>query len=646
MSLPLLTAPELISPMSQGLISSTTANLMAMEGKLQADNIEKVSQQTEAAGKAPAITALYTSAYQKIADGDLTGFADMQQARGLAGSNPILMSTVDSADKLAGTLANIQKYQQMTKYQMDKTALVQGAISDRAAASVTAHDARTDETAAKSLYVNAHDAWERENFNGQKQYEQEMKSWESNQAAQDARDAALGTKSAPLPKPQPYQARPEPKVEDYLQRMGPHAPAMPQGNGADTGSPLFSGSDPTDGNIGMPTQSGPIAPQAPAAPNPNPPTAPQGATQFQNNPMIPLQTIGANPDPRIVMDVSSQLDKPTSSPQPPVTVPPIHEQVQSQVEAGKQPSGVIFGYDPKVGTALHVTINPQPTGTVKSMDTEQSPSGGSVKTHIEMNGDAKEAVRLLGELDDRENLSKWISTQLTFQGMGGGKVEAFPIDPTKPQGACGFRTGSSTFQQKDSTGQNKTVEYSAQVGEDWEKLKGLVRQGVATITPAPMADLHKDQIKDKLVSQAAQNPDKFDLDGANAGLKQLGIPAITPEDIQSKISDIKKPALDAATEEYQRRVDSDLASRNIFPAGTKPTDQQNQQDSEASSSQLDDLGKQIGDTEKELNKYSGTLSTQDTEKARQLSDKLIQLKDKWKQVYTKYARSSDLMMGP
>lgn len=255
-----------------GVLSSKTADLLVRQGQNVANSIEKNALTTEAQAKAPAITDLYSTAYQKIAAGDFTGFADMQKARSLGIGNPILMKTLDDADQIAGHLANTYMSTQAKKSDMTDFATKQKYIDDRADNRAEASQTRAELFANTSIYKE-HDAqWEKETAFGQLQYKKDLDLWQKQQDAANRKAELTGEAPQKIAKPDPYTPPPRPKLEDFVRPIAPAKKKEAGIPGASGGTPLPSQLDPSAVDL-------PSAGPAASVPSSAAPTAAASSTQ-------------------------------------------------------------------------------------------------------------------------------------------------------------------------------------------------------------------------------------------------------------------------------------------------------------------------------------------------------------------------------
>lgn len=679
MSVPLLGTEYFNTPRMDGVLSGKTAELLIQDGQKQAADIELQSTKAEAQLKAPAITDLYSSAYQKIANGDFTGFADMQKARSLAIGNPILMKTIDSADELAGHLANnvfaYSKQALANEFQAKKQEDLQGRIDDRADKRAKDVQQGQNEGTAKALYMQEHGQWARQTEEDQRQYAAQMKVYEKQKAGYDEMvSLGQGNEAQAPAQPEKPAPRKEPKFEDFL----------PSGQKATETTPNPGGSILPPGASPLPSQGvssqldqgdQPLYPSA--SDNTNAPTGgkvstiertykmPRGIVKVYDDQPAPKggkfisdrvvnyggpDVVGDNPNvlpaqaiptgkavaalPGLDQLDTSSLDKeknyrdqykpeelapkPADPEGPPA--PPFREQVSEKITKGKAPDGLTFGYSPETGTSLKINIHP-PGGRLEKADYD--PVSGSVKKEIKWSHDEEKAAELLGHFSDKENLSQWIGLQSAL----GHPVEAAYEKPGDKKSGVIFRTGQEVFSQqvpgKDGAKITHPNLYSEDDLKQWNELRGLVAKGVISMK----ADVDKgalEKIRADAIQRAASAPGSVNLDSTNQNITRLGGKPITADDIAEAKDKAMAPRRAAEANAMDRRVEQELSLIGIKKPNDDAEHAQKLDDIEAKNQKIAEAK---SDVDRELKAIASkkNITADEYERAKKLKEQAISL---------------------
>lgn len=614
MSVPLLGTEYFNTPRMDGVLSGKTAELLIQDGQKQAADIELQSTKAEAQFKAPAITDLYSSAYQKIANGDFTGFADMQKARSMAIGNPILMKTIDSADELAGHLANnvfaYSKQALSQEFQAKKQEDLQNRMDDRADKRAEDIQGRQDEATAKQLYMQEHGQWARQTEEDQRQYAAQMKVYEKQKAGYDEMvSLGQGNEAQTPAQPEKPAPRKEPKFEDFL----------PSGQKTTTTSPNPGGSILPPGASPLPSQGvssqleqgdQPLFPSA--SDNTNTPAggkasaiertykvpggiakvyddqpAPKGGKFISDrvvnysgpdvvgdNPnVLPAQAIPTGKAVAALPDLdqldTSALDKeknyrdqykpeelaPKPEGPPAELATSFQQQVQAKLSKNQAPEGLSFGYSPESGTSLKMNIHPE-GGRLDKV--KYNPTTGAVDKEITLSHKEDEAVKLINHFASDENLSKWIALQLTL----GHPVRAIHENPADGKNkAVIFRTGNEIFSQ-DIKGPDGSVigkkpnQYDEDDLKKWEDLTGMMGK-VVTFKPGDLPKAQIEKYRTKAIADVAKGGSTIEFQ--NNIIQKFGGDPIDPAEVNSFKQEAEKPAQEKRNNEYNRRLDKELA---------------------------------------------------------------------------------------
>lgn len=647
--IPLLSNADLYPPNFGGALSSKTADLLASSGRDMAQQIEAQSYVSEAQSKAPAVTDLYSNAYQKIATGDFTGFGDMQKARSLSIGNPILMKTMDEADKLAGSLAGeytrtqiaqiqLQKSKELESERFTKQGDLQDRIDERQGVRERDRYQHDQDTTSRTIFLQAHSEWQKDNYQSQSEYSKAMKHWQDRQNAENQRASALGVDPEQIPKPDKPQQRPEPKLTDFSTQG---LPASPVTGGAS--NPLFdTGDTPTPQPGDAPTVSSDIPPSSPPVSTPTP----VGRSPLPGE--LPLPTDSSQPDapqynpddilPKVYPRThKSSMPIPQDAEAPPIAdkPAPFVQQVAAKRSANQPMNDLTFGFDPQTGIALSVNIHP-PTGKLESMETDTGT--GSVKSNIKFSHDEETAADLIKHFAQKENLSQWISRQ---QFMG-HEVEAAQANPSNPKDkSVIFRTGQETFSEDKKDKDGNTIQSPVLYGEDdlkkWNDLSSLVSKGVVSFNPHEVPEDHKNFFRQANINAMARNPN-ITLNEVNPQLNRMGADPITQEDVDAAKQKLAAPAIAVKNSQYDQRLESQLASRGVkFDNQVK--DQANQTQSQQDAQRLIDGPKEVqvmtAQIDDMIKAGGGHLSVTDLAKAKQIQDKINKVYDELKVIHSK-----------
>lgn len=536
MSLPLLGNDFLSSPNARGAITGKTADILADSGRQLSDKIEMMSTAAEAKALAPGITDLYSTAYQKIAAGDFTGFSDMQKARSMAIGNPILMKTMDEADNFAGTLAGQYTHQQLMKMQMDKTEMIEKNRDARLETRMREDEAKRNELAARSTYSADLSAWEKENMEAQTAYHRELSAAQNRQNAENTMAQMEGRAPQQIPMPEKPQIRPRPSLDDHLQRFGVNTP----------GAPL-----PSQDVLGpapdlVPSASSiPFQPTSSSGPTSEPVTTQQAKAAAGAQPInAPLPTDGGNNSQNI--DLMSQ-DQPTT------TQPLVNQNSPQLPKAGTEvPHGapvIRFG-------TLDISVprnKPELTGV--SMDEKT----GDLKRNYTMTKDDEKFLEAIGKVPAS------VANFASEAHRSGEDVEFRPATPEQAAQVADKKgphfvlrsSGGVILTERDLDNEgnvkrdaagkalpDRPVIFDAATEKAWTEAKGLMTSSGLKITMPQITDpQQKASMRNFVIADLAGNPDKLPkLNSANNQLKSWGIDPITSDDIQQHLSAAQEQA--------------------------------------------------------------------------------------------------------
>lgn len=523
MALPLLGSSYFQQPNAPGIVTSKTADLMAAEGDELGKQIEADSYTTEAQQKAPAITDLYSSAYQQIAAGKFEGFADMQKARSMAIGNPILMKTMDEADMLAGHLANeyttTQRAEDLAKFQLAKTASMQSDADARAAGRQQTSEENADTRQQTAIYQTQHEDWRKDNYAGTQQYAAQLKQYNKQMAVWQLQQKLGGTSPEP-DKPEPFVPRPEPQPP-VSKRSGPvnqslpalTAPDLPDAGAAVTGDPNAE----------------------PLIPPSSPPDA-YDPTTSSTDAALPSIALGGSPIPGMDDVPAPTAPLPSSfktAPPGPDADQPFHQQVGNRTANGEPLHGLMFGYDPKIGGGLIVHINPPGP---KLDDVELDVANGTAKEKMKDTHEEDKATEAISHFAKKDVFSKWAALQLRL----GNLVDI--RDPSGTEGKNSFYVAESNGQTlKDKNGQ--VVQMTKEDKDKWDEINYLSTKHVITYDHSEIPADHAAGLRDAMIQTAAGTPaGKFDYDAANNRLNRLNAPPISQDDVDAAITKQKADA--------------------------------------------------------------------------------------------------------
>lgn len=623
MSLPLLGSSYFDQPNYGGAVSTKTADLIAAEGDAMAKRIEAQSYQIDAKMLAPPITDLYSQAYQKIAVGDFTGFADMQKARSLAIGNPILMKTMDDADMIAGHLANtvvsgdkqqrsqefqMKKQEDMQEFQLKKQGEMNEAIAKRQQIAQDRTDDRADDRQSESLFRIAHMDWEKEKSSGEKTYEDQQKLFKKQTAAWETQQAQ-GINS---PKPEPpakYEPRPEPKFNDF--RRTRSAAPLPSQN---------LPSSQLDNNLDLPLPNDSITGAGATGDIP-------GSLEVAS---APLTTPAPAATPTASTPSPVPTPEPTDTPEhlPPDATKPFGEQFSNRVAEGKPTANMVFGYDHNTGSGALITLQHAPAEiTSTSTDTSTGKNQIDTKPSKEMEN-ARDSLAWLNNTQGGQ-FGKWWAKETRLGGIV--SISELPNPSGKGQPTYVARSGENTFIDK----QGNTIPMAK---EDYEAMKQVIKSandGVLKYSFPDIPDKYKNYMRSQTISDAAKNPTAFNYEAANTYMKAHGIEPIKPEEVAAASNKIKEAAAKVSAESADKhlteRAQAELAKKGVPLPGQIKEDGAAQAQIANSSQRLREIPKEIESLDQQINaiktKAGASPSKEQLDEMTELQKKIFRLEN-------------------
>jgi hypothetical protein len=577
MSLPLLGNDFLSSPNARGAITGKTADILAESGARLADRIEMQSTAAEAKALAPGISDLYSSAYQKIAAGDFTGFADMQKARSMATGNPILMKTMDDADHLAGTLAGEYTRTQLAKMQIEKSASIDADRDARLNIRMKQDAADKSLLAARSYHATETSAWERENADVQRSYEKELSIAQNRQNSENTMARLEGRQPNQIPMPEKPQMRPRPNIDDAMQKFGVQS----------AGAPLPSqGLDLSQNPVGD-ASSVPFQPTSSAVPNSEPVgqapsmTAPQAKAAAGAEPINAPLPSGPGEASQTI-DLMSQ-DTPDAQQPAAATAPLVNQKTPNAGEEVPHGTPVLnFG-------TLRLTV-PKNKLEMKGVTTDERT--GDIKPSYEFTKDDKKFTEAAAAIHPA-------AQSFISDAMRSGERANFEPASTEDKIAAGhdpkekdlyiLKASDGTIAHEQNMDLNGMVKRDEKTGkalpdkprvfgkdqfEAWQVMQGSKgSHGLQIDFPKLEDPAQKDGLRNAVLADMASNPDKLKkLGAANNMLKSWGVEPIASEDIQQHLAaaqDKAKADKEAKVKASQdAHLNSQLQDRGIID---KPT---------------------------------------------------------------------------
>lgn len=623
MALPLLSSSYFEQPTASGQVSSKTADLIAAEGDHMAKRIEAQSYSLDAKMLSRPITDLYSSAYQKIAIGDFTGFADMQKARSLAIGNPILMKTMDDADHIAGQLASTVvagKNQQSTQeFQMQKMKEQNEAIATRQENLARHTDERADarlrqnqqfetDRQADIMYKSQHDVWKQENYQGEKAYADAMKLYDKQMKAYTLQ-TSMGVEAVKPEKPEPFKPRPEPKLTDYLSKTP--IPTQSKGFAFGTSGGLDANNldlPSADSATGGGATGETLVPGGDVKTNPKPDF--RASPRAEMPPPQEAATLPAQQQP----PTSSQLDgssgAPTPSPMPtpaPTELPEdlpkdanksISEQFNRRVAEGKPTRGMVFGFDPDTQSGAIIHLQDEPAKVVEAdIDVSAGKSAVKIKPSEKLEK-TRDALARLGNAHGGQ-FGQWWARQTRL----GNPVSIDELPPTgKGDPSYVARSAGQDFRDK----QGNVIPMTKKLKEDLDLVTTSAGQ-ILSVEFNKIPEKHLDAMRNDIISDAAKNPTTFNYNRTNAYAKAHGMKEITPTDVATAVDKLKATA---ATEVQKAHASSEvkeararlLSEQGIPLPGQEKEESDQKIQAENSSKRLAEIPKEITKLQDQIKK--------------------------------------------
>src|SRR5690349_20470753 len=97
---------QLVQPTMGGVVTSTTADMLAQAGAQLSKEIEARNIASDAQMKAPIIAKAMGPALSAISQGDFSGFGALAQATAAAAGNPFLQAMFKDSDAVGAKLAS------------------------------------------------------------------------------------------------------------------------------------------------------------------------------------------------------------------------------------------------------------------------------------------------------------------------------------------------------------------------------------------------------------------------------------------------------------------------------------------------------------------------------------------------------------